>query len=203
VKTRQRIKDIAVSLFNEKGATNISTVHIAEEAGISPGNLYYYFENKEHIIRSIWEEDMVPMGDNSFQWEEDAAPEEVLEHILTKISDYFLTYRFFYTELYILLRNDSVLQEKYRQRWDRLLEKLTGFFSVWESKGYMRTTSSKSPKVLAEDFMITSPAIFQTFLAIHPECEPKEALHRAIQASYVFTSGFFVDETCRKMIKKL
>lgn len=203
MKTRQRIKDFAVTLFNEKGATNISTVHIAEEAGISPGNLYYYFENKEHIIRSIWEEDMVPMGDEAFQWEDDSAPEDVLDHILTRLSDYLLTYRFFYTELYILLRNDPALQKEYRQRWDDLVEKLTGFFSIWETRGYMRPGSSKSPRVLAEDFMITSPAIFQTFLAIHPECDPKESIHRAIQASYVFTSGFFVDETCRNMIKKL
>jgi hypothetical protein len=37
MKTRDRIKATAVALFNEKGATNVSTVQISEVLGISPG----------------------------------------------------------------------------------------------------------------------------------------------------------------------
>ncbi|MGL4648460.1 MAG: TetR/AcrR family transcriptional regulator, partial [Caldilineaceae bacterium] len=53
MKAKERIVDQALALFNEKGTALVSTNHIAEAAGISPGNLYYHFRNKEEIIRAI------------------------------------------------------------------------------------------------------------------------------------------------------
>ena len=53
--TREKIMLTAIKLFNEEGVTNVSTVKLSNELHISPGNLYYYFDNKEHLIRSIWQ----------------------------------------------------------------------------------------------------------------------------------------------------
>ena len=52
---RERILDAALALFNDSGTARISTNHIAAAAGISPGNLYYHFQNKEEIIRALFE----------------------------------------------------------------------------------------------------------------------------------------------------
>ena len=48
--TYNRIIDISLQLFNEEGERNISTNHISQRLGISPGNLYYHFANKDEII---------------------------------------------------------------------------------------------------------------------------------------------------------
>jgi len=55
---KEMILQTAVELFNNKGCENTSTRHIADTLGISVGNLYYYFKNKEDIIVAIYEEFM-------------------------------------------------------------------------------------------------------------------------------------------------
>ena len=194
MKTRERIKAISVSLFNEKGATNVSTVQIAGELGISPGNLYYYFSNKEHIIRSIWEEDMILQEDHIFCFDKDNAPEESLSIMLTGISQLAQTYSFFFAELHTLLQNDFLLQEKFRLRWDTLIEKFTNMLVGWEAKQYLRPVPADRLKLMAEDFLISGPASFQAFLAIHPEYSPKDAIQRSINISRKVIAGIFIDE---------
>ena len=54
--THNRILATALRLFNQSGTAAVSTNHIADALGISPGNLYYHFRNKEAIIRALFEQ---------------------------------------------------------------------------------------------------------------------------------------------------
>jgi AcrR family transcriptional regulator len=42
-------------LFNQKGEPNVSTMEVANEMGISPGNLYYHFHGKEPLVLGLFE----------------------------------------------------------------------------------------------------------------------------------------------------
>ena len=55
MKTRDRILECALMLFNQQGEPNVSTLEIANELGISPGNLYYHFHGKEPLILGLFE----------------------------------------------------------------------------------------------------------------------------------------------------
>ncbi|MBI3150947.1 MAG: TetR/AcrR family transcriptional regulator [Chloroflexi bacterium] len=116
---REKILDTALKLFNDKGTAAVSTNHIAEAAGISPGNLYYHFRNKEEIIRELFQR-------LNTTWEtyqplpQDRAPIiNDLEAVIKSNYQIIWQYRFAYRELVALLRQDAELRANFlavRQR---------------------------------------------------------------------------------------
>ncbi|MEM6535377.1 MAG: TetR/AcrR family transcriptional regulator [Pseudomonadota bacterium] len=55
MKTRDRILDRSLALFNAEGEAEQSAVDIANALDMSPGNLYYHFKGKEPIIEALFE----------------------------------------------------------------------------------------------------------------------------------------------------
>jgi len=94
-RTRERILETSLALFNREGEPHITTADIADEMNISPGNLYYHFRNKDDIIGELYaayEKSVMPL----FAVPADTDVEDLwfLLHVLfERMRDYRFLYR--------------------------------------------------------------------------------------------------------------
>ncbi|HET6351824.1 MAG TPA: TetR/AcrR family transcriptional regulator [Coriobacteriia bacterium] len=119
ISTRERIIDTALLLFNEQGTRAVTTNHIADAMGISAGNLYYHFSNKEEIIRAIYERAISDY--DGFLREVAAITPDPLTTLglFDGIFAHQERYCFLQREFPALIRQDEVLQARYREMQDR------------------------------------------------------------------------------------
>ncbi|MBP2331035.1 AcrR family transcriptional regulator [Kibdelosporangium banguiense] len=126
-RTRLKVLEAARELFNERGTAAVSTNHIAAEAGISPGNLYYHFRDKQQIIRALFDR---YSGELDNRW----APDPDAEHNIATLgrnlaegAELSWAYRFFQRELMVLLRADVELRAAYDVVYERRFSEMRGF----------------------------------------------------------------------------
>ncbi|MEH6567225.1 MAG: TetR/AcrR family transcriptional regulator [Halopseudomonas sp.] len=100
MKTRDRILLCALELFNEQGEPNVTTLDMANELDISPGNLYYHFKGKEALLEVLIEDFLLntrkllnPVEDP------DAVSPEDLWLLLHLLFEAIATYRFLFQDL--------------------------------------------------------------------------------------------------------
>ncbi|MDF2487484.1 MAG: transcriptional regulator, TetR family [Pseudomonas sp.] len=99
IKTRERILDCALHLFNQQGEPNVSTLEIASELGISPGNLYYHFHGKEPVVLGLFqrfEETLLPLLDPPMDVRLDAEDYWLFLHL---IAERMAQYQFLFQDL--------------------------------------------------------------------------------------------------------
>lgn len=152
--TRARIIRHALRLFNESGSRDVTTNHIAAAAGISPGNLYYHFRNKEAIVREIHR----AMVDQAARfWREkserpDGADERALQETLYLLQFFVWEFRFFRLEQNVLLAADPELHAQHiayhldRAAW------FENFLGDLEAGGVLRSLDSRVRAALMRSF---------------------------------------------------
>lgn len=144
--TREKILDTALTLFNNEGTAAVSTNHIAEAAGISPGNLYYHFKNKEEIIRELFER-LFAANDAAFNLPANKLPTLTDLQAMVKTNYKILwQYRFAHRELTALLRADADLRSRFLGVRKRGFEGFHQLFNAFAQAGIFR--ASTKPEVI-------------------------------------------------------
>ncbi|MFT6193324.1 MAG: AcrR family transcriptional regulator [Cognaticolwellia sp.] len=144
MKTRDKIIQASIVLFNEQGERNVTTNHIAADIGISPGNLYYHFRNKEDIILSIYEEyarnlliETMPEVSPNIK------PLDAIILYMDVVFQAMMKFRFFYSNLPVLLAKNPLLHDKYVE--------VQGFITQRVSELLLSLRNAKMMSFLDED----------------------------------------------------
>jgi len=101
-RTRERILETSLALFNRFGEPHVTTANIADEMNISPGNLYYHFRNKDEIIGELYaahEERVLPLFAAPPQGRSGRTNVEDLWLLLHLLFERIREYRFLYRDL--------------------------------------------------------------------------------------------------------
>jgi len=151
LKTKDLIRETAIRLFNEKGTAAVSTDHIAEACGISPGNLYYHFDSKEDILRAIFER-LFALWDAAFDLPAGHQPQlEDVQALVRKNFEIMWAYRFVYRELPALLCREAELKERYVAVRQRGFDGFGQLFAQFAAAGILaRAETPQSVTDLAE-----------------------------------------------------
>ena len=122
--TKDKIIHTSILLFNENGERAITTNHIASNLGMSPGNLYYHFKNKEDIIRHIFAlyRDHLNTHFKPINKDDDAFNH--LTAYLDSLFELMWRYHFFYDNLGDILARDTELKQAYIDFQLELLEQV-------------------------------------------------------------------------------
>ncbi|MBH5328883.1 TetR/AcrR family transcriptional regulator [Eikenella sp. S3360] len=135
--TYDRVVDISLKLFNEEGERKISTNHIAQALGISPGNLYYHFRNKDEIIVQLFQRyssklldyiQQTPLPDNMAK----------MGDYMSGVYDILWEYRFLFSDVNTMLtRSKQLLGEHNEFTHIKISPLLVRIFTDLRAKGIL------------------------------------------------------------------
>ena len=121
IKTRDRILNTSLQLFNSLGEPNVTTLLISDELDISPGNLYYHFKSKGDIVEELFESFEAEMLDLLAVPDDAEVPLDQFSFFLHLLFEAVARYRFMYQDLVNVLSRYEQLQVRFR----RILKKKT------------------------------------------------------------------------------
>ena len=150
MKTRDKIIQASIELFNEQGERNVTTNHIAAHLGISPGNLYYHFRNKEDIILSIYEEYARNLLLDTFpQVNPEMKPLDTIILYMDAVFQALMKFRFFYANLPVLLAKNPQLHEKYVEVQDLIAQRVSEMLISLRDANMMQFDDDELPDIVS------------------------------------------------------
>lgn len=182
---RNSILQRSLELFNDKGVSVITTNHIIEALGISPGTLYYYFPNKEQIVRELFAriaEDfaaILPQDPESFSVAD-------LADLIANIFRLYYKYRFFYLGMGYLLYRDDRLKESYRDNQkQKILFQESFYHHSAIQKFFNRPLKGEELSYILRNFWIVSDNWMSFLFSIQREIDESSVVQGAWHFYYM------------------
>ncbi|TQV62603.1 MAG: TetR/AcrR family transcriptional regulator [Sulfurovum sp.] len=186
--TKERIKSVAMELFNQTSSLLVTTNHIAKACGISVGNLYYHYKNKEQIIREIYA-DMSDKFESFEMYEKIQKSEKPIVTIIEMfdgLGELFWEYRFILRDGLLFIAMDTDFKAMFVANQAKRIKQIEGVFHFliakdiivemtqeeielrakhqWFISAYWQTFASSSGEITKESIKESKEVVFELLL---------------------------------------
>lgn len=179
MKTKDRILLTSIELFNRNGVMAVTTNHISKAMKISPGNLYFYFDNKEEILVELFE----AMAKETYEvWRPRRLKKVTPLSFVSENFELYWRYRFFHREMYALRRKDPKLAKKWKAHIQKMLKLLVILYRQWVKDGRMIKIGDVAEMTyVAESLLAMSTTFLQFFESASDKVAGKKIIERGKQ----------------------
>ena len=198
MKTRDRILITSLALFNEEGEADTTTLDIANELDISPGNLYYHFKGKDEIIAELFQQYEMAIGGTlaapiEKPLSRDRSDVEANWYFLYVVMEEMYQYRFLYHNL------DNLLQRypDIRQRFQRLIQlKRAALYAICQALLEQAVIEARDQQLLG---LVDNMTLGLTFWLnfdelLHGAREPAITIHQGVLQLMTMIAPYLGDD---------
>lgn len=176
MKTKEKILLTSMDLFNRSGVMAVTTNHIAKAMEISPGNLYFHYDNKEEIIVELFKR---MCKETYIVWRPARTKVASVLQLIDENFEIYWRYRFFHREMYALRRKDEVLAKMWREHIQKMMKLLIILYRHWVKIGKMNAIKDVSEmQYVAESLLAMATTFLQFFESAEKQVGGKKSLDR-------------------------
>ncbi len=172
-KTKDRILEKALLLFNEKGLATITLRKIASELGMSQGNLNYHFKKREAIITELYFNLVDDMDNNLRAVFSQKINLNSYYQLTSTTIQYFYKYRFIFLDFTQIIRENDTIKKHYNQLLLAREQQAADFFKMLIHQQIIRPEAFSNEYAnvykriqILSDFWISSQSIESTTIDI-------------------------------------
>ena len=207
-RTRERILETALALFNRLGEPHVTTGDIADELNISPGNLYYHFRNKDDIIGELYAALEAKIAPLTAVPPDRAANADDLWLLFHLMFERMWEYRFFYRDIDEITSRNRRIAQRFaafnRQSEKTVIQLCDGLVAA----GAMRATAREIAALAQNVLMVATYWMSWQRISGHPSARededtaPDDRLSRAAYQVMALIAPFLEGEA-RALIEQL
>lgn len=135
--TKQKILVASIRLFNENGLANVRLQQIADEIGISVGNLAYHFRNKRAIVNAVNEGLDVEITEILSAYR--LYPNLIdFDNQLSKYYRFLQKYPFYFLDIKEIERTHPDIYKKRRNQTDKMVSQIRKRFDFNLQRGIIK-----------------------------------------------------------------
>jgi len=198
MKTRDRILETSLGLFNLEGEAHTTTIDIANEMDISPGNLYYHFKGKDQIIAELFQQYELALGSTltaPIEQPLDAERGQVEDnwYYLYVVLEEMYQYRFLYYNL------DDILQRypDIRKGFKRLIQlKRAALYAICHNLLRQDIIDARDQQLLGlvDNMTLTLTFWFNYDQLLHEDRSPEVTIHQGVLQLLTMVAPYLGDK---------
>lgn len=178
-RTKERVLEHALALYNRFGEANVSINAVAADMGISPGNLYYHYPAKDTVTEALVLQHGAHMQ-ALFAAAGDVGDIESAWFFLHTWLERVWSARFLYRDQNNLLIKTRALETAMRELVDGSIDALHAMLRALQAPGWLRTPDADLPR-LAQNMAL----VIHYWLSFAYVRNPRHALEPASEQQAV------------------